>query len=1245
MQTRFLLGPAGSGKTFRCLAEIRRALLASPVGPPLVFLAPKQATFQLERQLLADPSLPGYARLHILSFERLAQFILAQGQNCEAEILNEEGRVMVLRAVLARKRHELRLFRATARLRGFAQQLSQLLGEFHRFQVTPDQLTALAAQIHPADPLALKLQDLVSLWRAYLDWLEDHRLQDADRLLSLATGALSEPNPKSDLPVAGGPLSLETLTSRLGRIEDREQQTGENSALRTPHSALDLAGLWLDGFADLSPQEMELLCAVLPCCHQATLAFNLDRATLGGISWLSPWSLVTHTVRRLRERLASVPGLEVIEDWLQREAPRSRFANNPALEHLEKHWAQPIPFPGGIRSLSAVPAQAGTSYLISSAKNAVASRRDSTPENQEGVVTHHASFINLGSDSSPENEGDAASAPSPLAESLRLVACPNPESEAILAAREILRFVRAGGRFREIAVIVRDLERYHDAVRRVFLSYEIPFFMDRREPVGHHPLAELTRSAVRTVAFHWQNEDWFGALKTGLVPAEEAALDRLENEALAHGWQGKAWHQPLNVPDEPDLSLWLEGLRRQLLPPFQNLALALGSAPSGRQLAEALRQFWEHLKIGDQLQDWTVATTKPLHASFWQQMQEWLDNLALAFAHESLPLREWLPILDAGLAGQTVGIIPPALDQVLIGAIDRSRNPDLQMALLLGLNESVFPATPLAPNLLTESDREEMAQFGVRLEAGTPTALGREQYYGYIACTRPRQRLVLTHSLRDQNDQVLNPSPFLAHLQRLFPSLREETFAAAPPWLESEHASELVAPLVRQQSALGPQSDELASLLALPAFTALRGRLEHFRSAEAAERLAPALAEQLYGATLRTSVSRLEQHAACPFQFFVRSGLQAEERTLFELDVREQGTFQHEVLARFHGQVRHENKNWRDLTPAEARARIGQIAGQLIPAYREGLLLATDQSRLTARSLQESLQDFIEAIVDWMRQYEFDPCAVELAFGLENAALPAWEIDLGQGHALSFRGQIDRVDLWKQAGGGEGLCVVIDYKSSGKKLDPILCEHGVQLQLPAYLNVLRDLKDPRPVFGVERLVPAGVFYVNLRGAYQNAATRVEALAARQQARRRAYQHAGRFDGQFLRRLDNRPEAMEGDQFKYRLKQDGEPYLRGTDFLDAESFAAMLDKVEVNLRRMGQEIFAGAVKVDPYRKGSLLACDQCDFRAVCRIDPWTHEYRVLRKTDEGNAAPHAGLENLESPSKPPESSAQARLSPG
>ena len=138
MHVRFLLGPAGSGKTHRCLAEIRSELLAAADGPPLILIAPKQATFQLERQLLAGPGLPGFTRLRILSFERLAEFVLDELHVAPPAMLSEQGRVMVLRALLLQHHKELKIFRASARLTGFAQQLSLLLREFQHHRLSTE---------------------------------------------------------------------------------------------------------------------------------------------------------------------------------------------------------------------------------------------------------------------------------------------------------------------------------------------------------------------------------------------------------------------------------------------------------------------------------------------------------------------------------------------------------------------------------------------------------------------------------------------------------------------------------------------------------------------------------------------------------------------------------------------------------------------------------------------------------------------------------------------------------------------------------------------------------------------------------------------------------------------------------------------------------------------------------------------------------------------------------------------------
>src|SRR6185503_8444808 len=238
--------------------------------------------------------------------------------------------------------------------------------------------------------------------------------------------------------------------------------------------------------------------------------------------------------------------------------------------------------------------------------------------------------------------------------------------------------------------------------------------------------------------------DWFSALKTGFADASESEIDWLENKALQHGWEGTAWHSSLKIEEDERLAQTVERLRNKLVPPFLAFAEALANAvgapnqsqPTGAQLSQALRQLWSSLAAGQVLEKWSRSTpsqTPPppdLHLTVWDQMHEWLDNLELAFEREALFLREWLPILELGLSSLTVGVVPPALDQVLIGAVDRSRNPELQLALVLGMNESVFPATPVKSSLLTEADRAALEGARIFLGPDTRHRLGHERFFG-----------------------------------------------------------------------------------------------------------------------------------------------------------------------------------------------------------------------------------------------------------------------------------------------------------------------------------------------------------------------------------------------------------------------------------------------------------------------------------------------------------------------------------
>ena len=730
------------------------------------------------------------------------------------------------------------------------------------------------------------------------------------------------------------------------------------------------------------------------------------------------------------------------------------------------------------------------------------------------------------------------------------------------------------------------------------------------------------------VAFDWKQEDWFAALKTGLVPAPDTEIDLLENEALARGWKGKIWLRPLEFKEVARnsndaeriarLAARLEQLRKTIVPPFERFASALlagGNRPTGPQLAKALRAFWESLQIQEQLERWSAAErgdtgvdpASSIHETVWRQTEAWLENAALAFADDSLSLREWLPILEAGLASLTVGIIPPALDQVLIGAVDRSRTPDVKLSLVLGLNEGLFPARPDPGRLLSDADRMELEKCNIPVGPVLRNHLGRERYLGYIACTRARERLVLSWAASDTAGTPLNSSSLVSHVRQLFPELETEVTPALPDWTEVQHPVEWRDWASRARSSGMVPSFDLPPALDLEAWPAY---VTSARPDQSQDSLGPELAGRLYGSVLRTSVSRIEQFAACPFKFFVHSGLRAEERKLFELDSREQGIFQHDVLALFHQALQHEGKHWRDITPAEARACVGQIAANLLATFRQGLLQASDQARFTAGILTESLQTLSKF---WLagcgNSILFDPVEVELPFGVEDGT-PAWSLELSNGKRLEVYGRIDRVDLYREPAGGRALCVVIDYKSSHKQLDALMMHNGLQLQLLTYLGVLRQWPSPKDKFGVERLEPVGVFYVNLRGRFGAERNRVDALTEPEQSRRMAYRHFGRYNLSALPYLDSRADSQQGDQFSYRFNKNGQLHARCREALAPEVFQALLSDSEATLREMAQRVFAGSVEVGPYRKGQVTACDQCTYQAICRIDPWTHPFRVL-----------------------------------
>ena len=1146
MSTNFLLGPAGSGKTHRCLAEIRDALVSAPDGPPLLFIAPRQSTYLLERQLLSM-DVRGFTRLEILSFDRLARRVLEELRQPIRNLLSEEGRVMALRALLTQKERELKGFGSSARATGFAAQLSQVLRELQRANTSVERLRNLRLPDSAPTLLTNKLGDLALMLAAYREWLKAQSVHDPDDLLMRAAQELS-------------------------------------SARKGSKPTPQFAGVWLDGFAEMTWPEINLLTELLPCSDRATLAFCLENSVpVENATASSLWSLNAATFQRCRERVRQL-GLQHEVTLLPLGSDAlPRFKDAPALEYLASSWS------------------------------------------------------------------DRATLPAPPLGGLNFVECTDPEAEALLAARLINDHVRnRSGRYREVSVIVRRMDTYADALQRTFRRHDIPFFADHREPMGHHPAAELTRSALSLAAHGWGHEDWIAALKTGLVVENNSLVDGLENATLARGVRGNEWLDLEVYQRKAGLSVGAVAELARPVAAFRTFKEALSAPVDGPALAAALRRLWTALRVPGILDQWQGEVEgmnlpplyRTMHRTAWEQLQNWCDNLVLAFANTKLEAREWLPIAEAGLASLSLGVIPPALDQVFLGAVDRARQPDVKLTIVLGLNAGVFPAPPTAPPLLNRAERvglQSEADLGLGWDVAQLAS--RENYYAYIACTRASERLCVSWSRRSANGKSLARSAvaerlltfadlkanaeagvgdmtvFDGRLKSFSGSLAPESVTSLPELFECPGWNRLLPANLATEHAVGlgrKACDQLREQL-LPAGGEKTRRLS-----------APAL-QQLYPEqSLRSSVSALEKFAECPFHHFASQQLHLKEREEFEADQATIGTLLHAVLKEFHELTLREKSKWRDWSPAAAAKKIRELGLALMGQEKFAPQSQDELVRWESEQKIEGLALAVQQMVAWFGTNSFDPVLSEFKFRDQPDAdrnppdVPAWNLALAGGRTLKLQGSLDRLDVCALPD-GRLLVAIFDYKTGGKSPSQARLQKGFELQLLGYLAFVVESPElktkliglrPGSVSDQTALVPAGAFYVPLSPKMQSAG-RDTTEAERKKASLKSLAHEGRANREWLEQFDNSAKKA-GRTWENSLQF--KPHEQSPNFQAAPDFGALLESARGFLRQHAGAILEGDVAVSPARFGSTkIACEYCPFQPVCRFEPVFGTFRSVTYT--------------------------------
>lgn len=834
---------------------------------------------------------------------------------------------------------------------------------------------------------------------------------------------------------------------------------------------------------------------------------------------------------------------------------------------------------------------------------------------------------------------------------LTIVEAANRRVEVEGIARDIIGLCRDKGyRWRDIAILVRDTAAYADIVETVLADYEIPFFSDRQRQPVHHPLAELLRSALEVVTERWSYEPVFRCLKTDLFAVQRDEIDQLENYVVEFGIRGYRWTNPWewtfvrqwSLGEEQELDDvrqsqldTINDIRFRAAAPLISFEQRVGKAENVREITVALYDLLAELRVPETLEEWAVKAEQAgdlvqarEHKQIWSSVVQLLEQVVETCGDQELNLSDYAAIINDGLEGLKLSLIPPGLDHVTVSPLEQTTIANVRAVYVPGVNDGVLPMRSRGEGILSDVERGQIAAAGLELAPGAAADSFAERFLIYTALTRASNYLWVSYPLADEEGKGLSPSLIINRLKELAGKATVKSLPVEPaPGAEQDY---LVHPR-RSISALAAglrlykngqvisqawwdvynwarQQPGLTSYL----LQCLAGLFHN----NTVDNLPDKLAGRLYtpGARLKGSVTRFESFRACPFKHFARYGLNLKERPVFRLQAPDLGQFLHAALKKFGERMQTERREWGSIAVEELGEICGEIAAELAPRLQNEILLSSAQYQHVSRRLENTIVRAVTRLAEFDQVSKFKPLAMEKAFGWGADALPPLTYKLTDGITLELGGQIDRLDVAEH--NGRKYLLVIDYKSGGAWLKLPEVYHGLKLQLLTYLLVAQNLA--KGLVGQSDCQAAGVLYYFIKNPSLSAEIPLSPEQIAKKLNSMLKMPGWTLAEPDISRLLDSSITGRSEFLKIALSKDDTFWRNCQAYIKtADEFRLLLDYVGQMLITTGCDIVAGDIAIRPYMLEQQTPCGYCPYSPVCQFDRLLPEndYRRLAKADD------------------------------
>lgn len=794
-----------------------------------------------------------------------------------------------------------------------------------------------------------------------------------------------------------------------------------------------------------------------------------------------------------------------------------------------------------------------------------------------------------------------------------------PMEEVDYVASEIKHLITLNGyRYQDIAVVTGDMEQYSDYIQNTFREYDIPCFIDNKRGIMNNPLVEFIRSAIIIITEDFSYESVFRFLKTGLTPINKDDIYILENYVLATGIRGRkkwnsTWKRAYKTKKDKVVDLEkINEIRLTFIEFIEEFASVMSNKESSvKDMTTALFNLMTRANIQTKMQEYInyfinnkdMARAKEYKLCF-NEVINLYDKIVSLLGDEIIDIKEYAVILDAGFEEIKVGVIPPSIDSVVVGDIERTRLNHIKILFFIGVNEGVVPKNVSGGGILTEYDRRILESLGVELAPTQRESSFIDKFYLYLNMTKAKDMLYISYVRSNSDGKAIRPSYLVNTVMRMFGNLEIED-ASKTDWnfdmittkeatlkyvIQGLADNEIITKndMFRELYKWYRDNEEYSSKLA----KITDCRFIHNNN----EKINEAIAIALYGKEITTSVTRLEKYAACAFAHFMSYGLYLEKRKIYELAATDLGTLYHESLLRYSLKVKSLNMDLVDVSEEKRDELIHESVLEVTEDYGNTILRSSHKNEYLIRRIEQVVKRTVWALTKQIEAGDFRPEEYELDFGVAQSKEMMMDIEEKQAK-MKLMGRIDRLDLCKKE---DKLYVkIIDYKTGKTTLDFAQIYYGLQLQLILYLNAAIELEKEKS--GKETFT-GGMLYYNIKNPiietskYMSDDEIEEALL-------KELKPTGLInsDIEIVKLMDNNiMETKKSDVIPVALNKDGS-YSRYSKVISEENFDIMRKFAKDKIKEFGKEILDGKTDIIPYKKSNTSACDYCEYKGICGFD--------------------------------------------